>query len=62
MDSARGDVSLEPGLHALQDRTAVRVFPETEYFEEHCLLKCAEHVCHKDYIVGIKWTVSTDLC
>jgi|RhiMetdeSRZDD1v2_1073273.scaffolds.fasta_scaffold13974_7 hypothetical protein len=59
MDSACGHISFEPRLHALQNRTAVSVFPETEYFEKHCLLKCAENVRHKDYIVGIKWRVST---
>jgi hypothetical protein len=62
MDGAGGHISLEPRLHAFQDGAAVSVFPETEYFEEHRLLKCAENVCHKGYIVGIKWTVSTDLC
>ena len=30
-------------------------------FEKYCLFKRAEHICHKDYIVGIEAAVSSFL-
>jgi hypothetical protein len=61
MHSPRGHISRKPRLHALQNRTTIRVFIETQYLEKHCLLKRSEHVCHNDYIVVIDSVWSTVL-
>jgi len=61
MYSAGSHISLEPRLHALQDRPPVRAVPEAEDFEKYCLFKRAEYICHKDYIVGIEAGVSSFL-
>jgi hypothetical protein len=59
MHGASGHISLKPRLHPLKNRTTIGISIQTQYFEKHCLLKRPEHVCHNNYIVGIKPILST---